>query len=258
MVSFSGDLSGNIDLDLAKVGRRRRVVLGVPQFSGLRALLAGTEMVATVPDYAACALADDGSLRADPAPFDITEAELSMVWSGAQDNDPAERWLREFLHESRALGHACVRVIHGKGLRTAEGARRAGYAGPITFLGAEARDVGRARAVFPAPQRLMCEQGGAGLRADIGQGAGGLYSSVHDLAKWMNVQLAGGVYAGSGNNAYAHMLRQEQPGLIQQFGEFGRRHHGFAPQILDNPEQPVGPSHVAASSRRLRARLTRR
>ncbi|KFN41706.1 Smr/MutS family protein [Arenimonas metalli] len=33
----------------------------------------------------------------------------------------AERWLREFLHESRALGHACVRVIHGKGLRTAEG-----------------------------------------------------------------------------------------------------------------------------------------
>ena len=41
------------------------------------------------------ALADDGSLRADPAPFEITEAELSMVWSGAQDNDPAERWLRE-------------------------------------------------------------------------------------------------------------------------------------------------------------------
>src|SRR5690606_5696631 len=30
-----------------------------------------------------------------------------------------------------------------------------------------------------------------------------------------------GVYAGSGNNAYAHMLRQEQPGLIQQYGEFG-------------------------------------
>ncbi len=30
-----------------------------------------------------------------------------------------------------------------------------------------------------------------------------------------------GVYAGSGNNAYAHLLRQEQPGLIQQYGEFG-------------------------------------
>ena len=40
MVSFSGDLSGNIDLDLARIGRARRVVLAVPQFSGLRALLA--------------------------------------------------------------------------------------------------------------------------------------------------------------------------------------------------------------------------
>jgi len=33
----------------------------------------------------------------------------------------AERWLREFLAESRRFGHACVRVIHGKGLRAAAG-----------------------------------------------------------------------------------------------------------------------------------------
>ena len=94
MVSFSGDLSGNIDLDLAKVGRTRRVVLGVPQFSGLRALLAGTEMIATVPDYAACALVEGCALRAEDPPFPINEAQLSMAWSGVHDNDPAERWLR--------------------------------------------------------------------------------------------------------------------------------------------------------------------
>jgi LysR family transcriptional activator of mexEF-oprN operon len=94
MVSFSGDLSGNIDLDLAKVGRARRVVLGVPQFNGLRALLKGTELIATVPDYAACALIEDGALRADEPPFPIVPAELSMAWSGVHDNDPGERWLR--------------------------------------------------------------------------------------------------------------------------------------------------------------------
>jgi DNA-nicking Smr family endonuclease len=33
----------------------------------------------------------------------------------------ADRWLREFLAQSRAGGHACVRIIHGKGLRTSEG-----------------------------------------------------------------------------------------------------------------------------------------
>jgi LysR family transcriptional activator of mexEF-oprN operon len=94
MVSFSGDLSGNIDLDLAKVGRTRRVVVAVPQFSGLRQLLAGTDLIATVPDYAACALVEGCALRAEDPPFAIEPAELSMVWSGVHDNDPAERWLR--------------------------------------------------------------------------------------------------------------------------------------------------------------------
>jgi LysR family transcriptional activator of mexEF-oprN operon len=99
MVSFSGDLSGNIDLDLARVGRSRRVVLGVPQFSGLRALLVGTEMIATVPDYAALALIEGTNLRAEDPPFAIDEAQLSMAWSGVHDHDPAERWLRQRIAE---------------------------------------------------------------------------------------------------------------------------------------------------------------
>jgi len=94
LVSFSGDLTGNIDNDLAKVGRSRRVVLAVPQFSGLRSILAGTEMLASVPDYAAAALIEGTGLRADDPPFPIHTSELSMVWNGVTDNDPAERWLR--------------------------------------------------------------------------------------------------------------------------------------------------------------------
>lgn len=102
LVSFSGDLSGNIDNDLANVGRCRKVVLAVPQFGSLRALLRNTEMVATVPDYAACILAEDGVLRADDAPFAINESELSMVWSGVYDSDPAESWLRERIRQYMA------------------------------------------------------------------------------------------------------------------------------------------------------------
>ncbi|MNY43076.1 Nodulation protein D 2 [compost metagenome] len=94
-MSFSGDLSGSIDNDLARVGRSRRVVLAVPQFGGLRSILAGSEMLATVPDYAAQALVEGCDLRADDPPFPIIATELSMVWSGVTDNDPAERWLRE-------------------------------------------------------------------------------------------------------------------------------------------------------------------
>ncbi|MBV4457849.1 LysR family transcriptional regulator [Pseudomonas sp. COR58] len=98
LVSFSGDLGGAIDNDLARIGRSRRVVLAVPQFAPLRAILAGTDMLATVPDFAACALVEgSGMLRADEPPFEIIPSELSMVWNGVNDNDPAERWLRSLI-----------------------------------------------------------------------------------------------------------------------------------------------------------------
>ncbi|MBA1274087.1 LysR substrate-binding domain-containing protein [Stutzerimonas azotifigens] len=95
MVSFAGDLNGFIDEELALRGCKRKVVLAVPQFNGLASLIAGTDIIATVPDYAAAALAANGGVRAEPLPFETdTTFELSMAWRGAQDNDPAERWLR--------------------------------------------------------------------------------------------------------------------------------------------------------------------
>jgi CubicO group peptidase (beta-lactamase class C family) len=55
--------------------------------------------------------------------------------------------------------------------------------------------MGYAKADFkdlvPAPRMTWSNVGGAG----------GIYSSVHDLAKWVRVQLAGGVYAGAGDDA---------------------------------------------------------
>ena len=94
LVSFAGDLSGFIDEALDQIGRKRHVVLAVPQFNGLGSLLAGTDIVATVPDYTADALTAAGGLRAEDLPLDVRTFELHMAWRGAQDNDPAERWLR--------------------------------------------------------------------------------------------------------------------------------------------------------------------
>ena len=94
LVSYAGDLIGFIDEELEKQGRKRRVVLAVPQFNGLGALLAGTDLLATVPDYTAATLTASGGLRAEKVPLEAPNFELHMVWRGAQDNDPAERWLR--------------------------------------------------------------------------------------------------------------------------------------------------------------------
>jgi LysR family transcriptional activator of mexEF-oprN operon len=93
-VSFAGDLSGFIDVELEKLGRKRRVVLALPQFNGLGTLLAGTDILATVPDYTAAALTSAGGVRAEELPIPTQTFELHMAWRGAQDNDPAERWLR--------------------------------------------------------------------------------------------------------------------------------------------------------------------
>ncbi|SFO80231.1 LysR family transcriptional regulator [Pseudomonas borbori] len=94
LVSFAGDLNGFIDDQLLKMGRSRKVVLAVPQFNGLGTLLAGTDLLSVVPDYTAAALTAAGGLRAEDLPLETNSFEMSMAWRGAQDNDPAERWLR--------------------------------------------------------------------------------------------------------------------------------------------------------------------
>lgn len=97
LVSPAGDLSGFIDEALEKIGRKRHVVLAVPQFNGLSTLLAGTDIIATIPDYTADSLIAAGGLRAQEVPLPVRTFELHMAWRGSQDNDPAERWLRSRL-----------------------------------------------------------------------------------------------------------------------------------------------------------------
>jgi LysR family transcriptional activator of mexEF-oprN operon len=94
LVSFAGDLGGFIDEHLEKIGRKRHVVLAVPQFNGLATLIAGTDIVATVPDYAAAVLTAAGGVRSEELPIESRTFELHMAWRGSQDNDPGERWLR--------------------------------------------------------------------------------------------------------------------------------------------------------------------
>ncbi|MNJ13166.1 HTH-type transcriptional regulator SyrM 1 [compost metagenome] len=94
LVSFAGDLGGFMDEILEKLGRKRHVVLAVPQFNGLGSLLSGTDILATVPDYTAEALTAAGGLRAEDPPLEVQSFELHMAWRGSQDNDPGERWLR--------------------------------------------------------------------------------------------------------------------------------------------------------------------
>lgn len=77
LVSFAGDLSGFVDEELEKFGRKRKVVLAVPQFNGLGTLLAGTDIIATVPDYAAQEA--KAAVAATQAQLDAARLNLSFT-----------------------------------------------------------------------------------------------------------------------------------------------------------------------------------
>lgn len=94
VVSSMGNVIDDSDRALCLMGRQRRVVLTVPQFSALPVLLVGSDMIAIVPDYVALAMAVVAGMRAQAAPICLPQHELSMVWRGASHNDPGERWLR--------------------------------------------------------------------------------------------------------------------------------------------------------------------
>lgn len=94
VVSSVGNVIDDVDHALDRLGRQRKVVLAVSQFSALPALLAGSDMLAVVPDYVALAMVRLEGLRAQFAPLELPERDLSIAWHGTSHDAPRERWLR--------------------------------------------------------------------------------------------------------------------------------------------------------------------
>ncbi len=113
LVTPRGDLDGFVDDILQTLGRSRRVVIGIPDFSFLESAITGTDNLCTVSDVLANAIIyfrASSNLVADPTPFETPESVVHMVWRTALDHDPAEMWFRaliqEVLNEERArLSH---------------------------------------------------------------------------------------------------------------------------------------------------------
>lgn len=99
VVSHVANISSFADEWLNALGRKREVVLSVPQYSTLPALMAGTNLLANIPAYTGRSMMELGLLRHEPLPFITPALELSMAWLSVMDNDPAERWLRSQLEK---------------------------------------------------------------------------------------------------------------------------------------------------------------
>lgn len=93
VVSYNGDLRGYVEDAL---GIERRVVCSVPGFAAIGAIVAGTPIVATVPDRVAAQIeAMFPGLRHAPLPFELKSYPNELLWRKSLEHEPAHMWLRQ-------------------------------------------------------------------------------------------------------------------------------------------------------------------
>jgi DNA-binding transcriptional LysR family regulator len=95
-----GGFHGTVDDSLAALGCSRRVVLSLNTFMLVQAVLAGSDLIATVPARLAQAWAGDLAVR--PPPCEVAGFTVLMGWHPRAHADPAQQWLRETLLASVA------------------------------------------------------------------------------------------------------------------------------------------------------------
>jgi DNA-binding transcriptional LysR family regulator len=76
------------------------VVLQVPQFLMLPPVVAGTDLIATVPAHIAQAFVGVGTIAASPLPFKAPELVLHQGWHERTHADATGRWIRATVREA--------------------------------------------------------------------------------------------------------------------------------------------------------------
>ena len=83
-----------IDSTLKARGIERRVVLQLPGFLGLSAILNGNDLIATLPRHIGTTLARAAGLQVLKCPLPIPSFTVKQYWHARYHHDSANRWLR--------------------------------------------------------------------------------------------------------------------------------------------------------------------
>jgi DNA-binding transcriptional LysR family regulator len=102
VVVSAGTGHGQVDELLARSGVRRRVRLTVPHFVAVGHILQHSDMVATVPEKLAQALAEPFGLSHAPHPARLPAFDVGVFWHATVHRDPANQWLRQLIVETFA------------------------------------------------------------------------------------------------------------------------------------------------------------
>lgn len=95
LVSTKGDFHSFMDQRLGELGQKRQVVVVVPHYNLVPAILAHTDYVCTLPIRFLQKF--KGQLDIFKLPFELPEFAIAMAWHPRSEHDPGHRWLREQL-----------------------------------------------------------------------------------------------------------------------------------------------------------------
>ncbi|NOJ38481.1 LysR family transcriptional regulator [Bradyrhizobium australiense] len=101
VVSHTGDVSGFVDVELAKLGLTRRVALTVPNFTFAVSVLAGTEMVSALPRRFLEVHGARFDVVAIEAPLPLPRFSINIVLPKVAMMDTGLAWLVQLLAQVR-------------------------------------------------------------------------------------------------------------------------------------------------------------
>jgi LysR family nod box-dependent transcriptional activator len=96
---FGSNVRNVEDADIERQGITIKDKVTIPTFTGLLALLPGTNLIATVPKRLANSMAKTLDVRILEVPIKLPTIQEATFWHRRNDDDLGQRWLRDLLKE---------------------------------------------------------------------------------------------------------------------------------------------------------------
>jgi LysR family transcriptional activator of mexEF-oprN operon len=96
-VRVGDSLTSPVNLAAAAAGLERSIAGWVPHFSAIAPILAGTDLLTTLPSVAMAETLGPYRLDSQEVPFPIAPLPHAMIWSSARGSHPEIAWLRDRL-----------------------------------------------------------------------------------------------------------------------------------------------------------------
>jgi DNA-binding transcriptional LysR family regulator len=97
VVRVGDSLTSPVNIAAAAVGLERRIAGWVPNFSAIAPILAGSDLLATLPTVAMSETVHAYKLDSKEVPFPLPPLPHAMVWCSGRSREPGLIWLRDRL-----------------------------------------------------------------------------------------------------------------------------------------------------------------